>query len=158
MFDIGFLEILLILIIALLVIGPERMPEVARKIGRFTGRVRRFVNSVKEDSQVQDTLKDFKESVNFEEQQQQINQINNQLQSGLDFNQDLKIDELQRPNFGSDTASKAPDRSQFNQAPTAPKVDPAPKLTEETLAKNTSDLTPNLSEVPAESSDRTKVN
>lgn len=148
MFDIGFLEILLILIISLLVIGPERMPEVARKIGRFTGRVRRFVNSVKEDSQVQDTLKDFKESVNFEEQQQQINQINNQLQSGLDFNQDLKIDELQRPNFGSDSA---PDRSQFNQAPSAPKVDPAPKPAEDTSAKN-------VSEAPTESSDRTKVN
>lgn len=157
MFDIGFLEILLILIIALLVIGPERMPEVARKIGRFTGRVRRFVNSVKEDSQVQDTLKDFKESVNFEEQQQQINQINNQLQSGLDFNQDLKIDELQRPNFGHDTASETPTRSQFNQAPTAPKVDSSPKVTEETLAKNTPDPVPNISETP-ESADKTKVN
>ena len=152
MFDIGFLEILLILIIALLVIGPERMPEVARKIGRFTGKVRRFVHSVKQDNQVQETLKDFKESVNFEEQQQQINQINNQLQSGLDFNQDLKIDELQRPNFGNDATSKAPTRSQFNQAPTAPKVDPAPKPADETPAKNTPDPT------PAESPDRAKVN
>jgi sec-independent protein translocase protein TatB len=128
MFDIGFLEILLILIIALLVIGPERMPEVARKIGRFTGRVRRFVNSVKQDSQVQETLKDFKESVDFEEQQKQINQINNQLQSGLDFNQDLKIDELQRPSFGNEDQEKASNRSQFNQAPTKPNIKEETKI------------------------------
>jgi len=137
MFDIGFLEILLILIIALLVIGPERMPEVARKIGRFTGRVRRFVNSVKQDSQVQETLKDFKESVDFEEQQKQINQINNQLQSGLDFNQDLKVDELQRPSFGNEDQNEASNRSQFNQAPTKPEIKEATK-TPDSTPKNAS--------------------
>ena len=46
MFDIGFLEILVILIIALMVIGPARMPEVARKIGAFTGKTKRFINSM----------------------------------------------------------------------------------------------------------------
>ncbi len=132
MFDIGFLEVFLVLIIALLVIGPERMPEVARKIGRLTGRIRRFINSVKQDAQVQDTLKDFKESVNFEEQQQQINQINNQLQSGLDFNQDLKLDELQRPSFGSETQTKEPPRSQFNQAPPQPKIKDVAKTADTT--------------------------
>ncbi len=132
MFDIGFLEILLILIIALLVIGPERMPEVARKIGRFTGRVRRFVNSVKQDSQVQETLKDFKESVDFEEQQKQINQINNQLQSGLDFNQDLKMDELQRPSFGNEDQNEVSNRSQFNQAPTKPEIKETTKTPDST--------------------------
>ena len=146
MFDIGFLEVFLVLIIALLVIGPERMPEVARKIGRLTGRVRRFVQSVKQDAQVQDTLKDFKESVNFEEQQQQINQINNQLQSGLDFNQDLKLDELQRPNFGNENPSEEKPRSQFNQAPTKPEIksvaktaDTTPQDEQKTLAQTPSD-------------------
>ncbi|VAW49863.1 Twin-arginine translocation protein TatB [hydrothermal vent metagenome] len=144
MFDIGFLEILLILIIALLVIGPERMPEVARKIGRFTGKVRRFVHSVKQDGQVQETLKDFKESVNFEEQQQQINQISNQLQSGLDFNQDLKLDELQRPSFGQDTQTENTNRSQFNQAPTEPDIKRAQQTTKipDSTATSKPDSTP----------------
>jgi len=44
MFDIGFLEIIVILVITLMVIGPERMPEVARKMGQFIGKTRRFIN------------------------------------------------------------------------------------------------------------------
>ncbi len=136
MFDIGFLEVFLVLIIALLVIGPERMPEVARKIGRLTGRVRRFVNSVKQDAQMQETLKDFKESVDFEEQKKQIHQISNQLQSGLDFNQDLKLDELQRPSFGNENQNEPSNRSQFNQAPIQPDTKEVVKKTDST-PKNT---------------------
>lgn len=43
MFESSFLEMLLIGVVALLVIGPERLPTVARTIGRWIGKVRRFV-------------------------------------------------------------------------------------------------------------------
>lgn len=49
MFDVGFSELLLTGLIALLVIGPERLPKVARTIGLWTGRARRFLAHVKED-------------------------------------------------------------------------------------------------------------
>ena len=49
MFDIGFQELMLIMVVALLVIGPERMPGVARKAGLWFGKARRFIGSVKED-------------------------------------------------------------------------------------------------------------
>ncbi len=49
MFDIGFFELLLIGVVALLVIGPERLPKVARQAGAWMGRARRFVRSVKDD-------------------------------------------------------------------------------------------------------------
>ncbi len=49
MFDIGFFELLLIGVVALLVIGPERLPTVARQAGAWMGRARRFVRSVKDD-------------------------------------------------------------------------------------------------------------
>jgi len=48
-FDIGFWELALIAVVALLVIGPERLPEVARKAGMWVGRMRRFVSNVKAD-------------------------------------------------------------------------------------------------------------
>ncbi len=49
MFDVGFLELLLIGVVALLVVGPERLPKVARTVGMWLGRGRRFISSVKED-------------------------------------------------------------------------------------------------------------
>ena len=49
MFDIGFWELTIIAVVALLVIGPERLPRVARTAGLWLGRARRFVSSVKAD-------------------------------------------------------------------------------------------------------------
>jgi len=49
MFDIGFWEISLIGVIALLVIGPERLPAVARTVGLWIGKMQRFVSNVKDD-------------------------------------------------------------------------------------------------------------
>ncbi|MBI4189907.1 MAG: Sec-independent protein translocase subunit TatB [Betaproteobacteria bacterium] len=49
MFDIGFSEILVIAIVALIVIGPERLPKVARTLGHLFGRMQRYVNDVKAD-------------------------------------------------------------------------------------------------------------
>jgi sec-independent protein translocase protein TatB len=49
MFDIGFSEILVIAVVALIVIGPERLPRVARTLGHLLGRMQRYVNDVKSD-------------------------------------------------------------------------------------------------------------
>lgn len=49
MFDIGFSELIVIAIVALVVIGPERLPRVARTAGHVLGRLQRYVNSVKAD-------------------------------------------------------------------------------------------------------------
>ncbi|MDR2838523.1 MAG: Sec-independent protein translocase protein TatB [Azonexus sp.] len=49
MFDIGFSELIVIGIVALVVIGPERLPRVARTVGHLLGRAQRYVNDVKSD-------------------------------------------------------------------------------------------------------------
>lgn len=49
MFDIGFSEILIISVVALIVIGPERLPKVARTLGHLFGRMQRYVSDVKSD-------------------------------------------------------------------------------------------------------------
>jgi sec-independent protein translocase protein TatB len=49
MFDIGFSELLVIGVVALIVIGPERLPKVARTAGHLLGRFQRYASSVKND-------------------------------------------------------------------------------------------------------------
>jgi sec-independent protein translocase protein TatB len=49
MFDIGFSEMMVIGVVALVVIGPERLPKVARTLGHLFGRLQRYVTQVKSD-------------------------------------------------------------------------------------------------------------
>ena len=49
MFDVGFSEIVLIAVVALIVIGPERLPKAARTMGLLFGRLQRYVGDVKAD-------------------------------------------------------------------------------------------------------------
>lgn len=49
MFDIGFSELVLIAIVALVVVGPERLPRVARTAGLLLGRLQRYVGDIKAD-------------------------------------------------------------------------------------------------------------
>jgi len=60
MFDIGFSELLVIAVVALLVIGPEKLPKVARTAGILFGRLQRYVNDVKADIQREVELDELK--------------------------------------------------------------------------------------------------
>ena len=80
MFDIGFSELLVIGVVALIVIGPERLPKVARTLGHLFGRMQRYVNDVKADiaremeldelrklqTSMQDAARSFEDSVKKE--------------------------------------------------------------------------------------------
>ena len=94
MFDVGFSELLVIGIVALLVIGPEKLPSVARTVGALLGRMQRYVNDVKADinreieldelkklqTTVQDAAKSIETSMNetmsgFQTQADELNKI-----------------------------------------------------------------------------------
>ena len=82
MFDFSFSELVLIGIVALVVIGPERLPKVARTAGLLLGRMRRYVSDVKADinrelqldelkqlkAEMQDSAREFKQIVSSEMQ------------------------------------------------------------------------------------------
>jgi Tat protein translocase TatB subunit len=48
-FGLGITEILLILVLALLVLGPEKLPETARQLGKITGQLRRAMDDIRHD-------------------------------------------------------------------------------------------------------------
>ncbi len=79
MFDIGFWEILLILVLALIIIGPERLPGAARKVGYWVGRARRFVEGVRNDVESEVDLAEFRRLLH--NQEVQINELQQRLRA-----------------------------------------------------------------------------
>jgi sec-independent protein translocase protein TatB len=60
-FDIGFLELMVVGILGLLILGPERLPKAARTVGLFVGKIRRTMSNIQDDLERQvrtDELKD----------------------------------------------------------------------------------------------------
>ncbi len=79
MFDVSFSELLVIAVVALLVIGPEKLPKVARTVGAFTGRMQRYMAQIKEEvnremrfDELQKLQQEIKQSV--EKTQENIHQ------------------------------------------------------------------------------------
>jgi len=60
MFDIGFSELLVIGVVALIVIGPEKLPRLARTMGHLAGKLQRYVSDVKADINREIELEDLK--------------------------------------------------------------------------------------------------
>ncbi len=100
MFDFSFSELIVVLVVALVVIGPERLPKVARTLGHLYGRAQRYVNGVKADISRDMAVEEFRQlqakvqaeaqaveqsvkniAVSADEQMQQINVAVTQLSS-----------------------------------------------------------------------------
>ncbi len=79
MFDIGFTEILMIGVVALVVIGPERLPEVARRVGKWVAKMQRFVRGVKTDLASELESGELKKLLG--DQREQINELRKIVQS-----------------------------------------------------------------------------
>ncbi len=61
MFDFSFSELVVIMLVALVVIGPERLPKVARTMGHLWGRAQRYVNGVKADIQRDVAIEEYRQ-------------------------------------------------------------------------------------------------
>jgi sec-independent protein translocase protein TatB len=102
MFDIGFSEMGMIAVVALLVLGPERLPKVARQVGQWMGKLQRYVADVKSDinrqmdieelrklqSEVKDAASSLESSVNsaVSSAQAEITTLQTSLQDPPDSN------------------------------------------------------------------------
>jgi len=136
-FDVGFSELMVIAVVALIVIGPERLPRVARTLGHLFGRLQRYVNDVKADinreieldelrkfkTTFEDAARGFESSVNstVNSVQAEVNKTESELNTlaqGAEPSPAPNPD----PAFGSaaNAAQAAP-----GEAGTEPKSDPA---------------------------------
>lgn len=92
MFDVSFAELVVIGIVALIVIGPERLPAVARTVGYFLGRARRYVDQVKHDLHEEMELDDLRK-------------LRNSMQETADTFENSVHDEINKIQEAADTRS-----------------------------------------------------
>ena len=81
MFDIGFSELMVIGVVALVVIGPERMPKVARTAGILMGRMQRYVSSVKAD--ISREMEEFEQLKDLKNLRSEVESAGSEIEAGM---------------------------------------------------------------------------
>lgn len=79
MFDFGFWELAIVMVVALLVVGPERLPALAGQIGKWVGKAKRMIASVRSDIESEIKAAELKEIL--EKQQGEIGELKEMLKS-----------------------------------------------------------------------------
>ena len=98
MFDFGFWEIAIIGVITLIVVGPEKMPSLARKVGLYFGKLNRFFNKVKSDINEEIRMDEIKDEMSMDEEKIIISEVSDNIQSS--------VDSLKEENIFSDKNTK----------------------------------------------------
>jgi len=118
MFDIGFSEMLVIALVALIVIGPERLPRVARTLGILAGRLQRYVADVKAD-------------INREVELEELRKMKDSVQQAATGFENSVQSELNKTENDLNAAANAAAPAGETAAPAASSIEP-PKLPEKT--------------------------
>ncbi len=88
MFDIGFWELGVIMIVALVVIGPDKLPGIARSAGKWVGKARYFISNVKQDVQKELRAEELKQAIERDAGLDELKQIMNTDQFTLEEEDD----------------------------------------------------------------------
>ena len=89
MFDVGFWEFALIGVIALIIVGPERMPGIARTAGKYAGKAKRFIAKIQDDVSEELEVDKLKEQLNAMDKDANIVEIFDETKQGIS---DIKTD------------------------------------------------------------------
>jgi len=91
LFDVAFSELVVIAIIALVIIGPEKLPRVARTLGAITGRLQRYVSTIKADVEREMQMEELQKV------QQDIRRSASQVQAELSLGAQQTVVQDQKP-------------------------------------------------------------
>ena len=84
MFDFGFWEIAIIGIITLIVVGPEKMPALARKAGLYVGKFKKFVSKIQNDINNEIKSEVLKEQLSIKDEESSLSQTVEEAKSSID--------------------------------------------------------------------------
>jgi len=145
MFDVSFTELMIIGVVALVVIGPERLPKVARTVGHLLGRAQRYVNDVKSDIRREielDELRKFKENMesaatevrtSLRDTENSLRDAGDSLRTELDATAQEATQAVAAPATPADTLAAAP--ASVSETAAAPSAADAPAHTAEDASR-----------------------
>jgi sec-independent protein translocase protein TatB len=84
MFDIGFLELLVIALITLVVMGPERLPEVIRTLSLWIGRLKQLLAKTRQDIENEVGMDDIRHQLHNEQVLKDLGESKDQLEQSLE--------------------------------------------------------------------------
>jgi sec-independent protein translocase protein TatB len=125
MFDMGFTEVVLIGIVALVVIGPERLPGVAITVGKYVGRLKRFVTNVRTDVESEFKTDEIRKLLAAQQEElSSLKDVVSEAKKGLDMSGVAKsIDDSMASVLGKSEIEKPVEsESTLEQSPTEPTV------------------------------------
>tara|TARA_B100001093_G_scaffold458398_1_gene470783 strand:- start:822 stop:1223 length:402 start_codon:yes stop_codon:yes gene_type:complete len=125
--DFGSLELLLILVVTLLVIGPEKLPDTLRELGLWFGRLSRSFNSVKSEIEKEIGMDDVRRQLHNEAVMQEMKRIEDEVKGAIDpANQPQSIDPALDNSIDKDQSSTPRPTSEAElEAQHASKVKPS---------------------------------
>ena len=108
MFDMGFTELMLIGIVALVVIGPERLPGVARTAGKYVGRLKRFMTTVKADVEQELRADELRQILT--DQQKELDSLKDSItEAGRSVEKEFGPDDVKITEAAPEMTATAPD-------------------------------------------------
>ncbi|MDI5919688.1 Sec-independent protein translocase protein TatB [Halomonas sp. LR5S13] len=141
MFDMGFLELMLIGVVGLLVLGPERLPKAARTLGLWIGKIKRTVSGMQREISAQLEAEELRQKLN--EQQKKLDEGVQQVKRGVE-------------SIAEEESDKRPSASRANDTGEAPPAAPPEKRLDDALARARTGSEADDSQRPADASNADK--
>jgi sec-independent protein translocase protein TatB len=109
MFDISFSELLVVAVVALIVIGPEKLPKVARTLGAISGRMQRYIAQVKDE-------------VNRETRFEDLQKLQSEIQASANVAEQKIRETIDNPPSLAETSVSSPQQNTISEPAIEPPV------------------------------------
>jgi sec-independent protein translocase protein TatB len=136
MFDMGFTEVVLIGVVALVVIGPERLPGVAITVGKYVGRLKRFMTNVRTDVESEFKTDEIRKLLAAQQEElSSLKDVVSEAKKGLDMSGVAKsIDDSMSSVLGKSEIEKPVEQeSMIEQSPVESEVSPEENTVTESM-------------------------
>ncbi|MGB0449707.1 MAG: Sec-independent protein translocase protein TatB [Porticoccaceae bacterium] len=125
MFDIGFSELLLIALVTLLVMGPERLPQAVRSISLWLGRLKQMFATARRDLEQEVGMDDIRQQLHNEQVMRELNESKEQLEESYNQAFDNSLEMTSENPFEAPAEDKKPLASADKEPSASPNKEPS---------------------------------